>query len=209
MESCVEINSTYENINKITNYQYMWDKKLKEETKNFLISKCNKEKKDYKEMFALSQRKKAIVYSPTMDNKNFMKNRLKKLKEKSIELDFINNYNKSINQNKSNEKMVKNFKNQISLGTNWLASKSKKEIIEKKDEKEEKKEKEIKENTSTIKATKTLETKCTLKKKKKNLELKIISDNLKQSSQNLNQPDIFYAGLFTQLISKGDPDKKE
>jgi len=209
MESCVEINSTYENINKITNYQYMWDKKLKEETKNFLISKCNKEKKDYKEMFALSPRKKAIVYSPTMDNKNFMKNRLKKLKEKSIELDFINNYNKSINQNKSNEKMVKNFKNQISLGTNWLASKSKKEIIEKKDEKEEKKEKEIKENTSTIKATKTLETKCTLKKKKKNLELKIISDNLKQSSQNLNQPDIFYAGLFTQLISKGDPDKKE
>ena len=117
--------------------------------------------------------------------------------------------------------MVKNFKNQIFLGTNWLASKSKKEEIQIKEEKEEKKEeeekkekkekkeKEVKENTSKIKFTKTLDTKSTLKKKKKNLELRIISDNLKQSSQNLNQPDIFYAGLFTQLISKGDPGKNE
>ena len=221
LESCVEIKSIYENINKITNYQYMHDKNLMEETKIFLINKCKKEKKDYKDIFALSPRKKRIVYSPSMDNKNFMKNRLKKLKEKSIELYYINNFNKSINQNKSNEKMVKNFKNQISLGTNWLASKSKKEEIQIKEEKEEKKEeeekkekkekkeKEVKENTSKIKFTKTLDTKSTLKKKKKNLELRIISDNLKQSSQNLNQPDIFYAGLFTQLISKGDPGKNE
>ena len=211
-ESCVEIASIYENINQITNYQYMRDQKLKEETKAFLINKCKKEKKDYKEMFALSPRKKRIVHSPSMDNKNFMKNRLAKLKEKSIELDYINNFNKSINQNKSNEKMVKKLKNQISLGPNCFASKSKKEIKEKSEEKEENEEneeKEIKENVTKIKYTKTLETKGTLKKKKKNLELRIISDNLKKSSQNLNQPDIFYAGLFTQLISKGDPGKNE
>ena len=211
-ESCVEIASIYENINQITNYQYMRDQKLKEETKAFLINKCKKEKKDYKEMFTLSPRKKRIVHSPSMDNKNFMKNRLAKLKEKSIELDYINNFNKSINQNKSNEKMVKKLKNQISLGPNCFASKSKKEIKEKSEEKEENEEneeKEIKENVTKIKYTKTLETKGTLKKKKKNLELRIISDNLKKSSQNLNQPDIFYAGLFTQLISKGDPGKNE
>ena len=38
------------------------------------------------------------------------------------------------------------------------------------------------------------------KKKKKKSELDIISSNIQKSSQNLNQPDIFYAGLFNQLI---------
>ena len=47
--------------------------------------------------------------------------------------------------------------------------------------------KKIPENTST-------------KKRKKNNELDIIQNNIKQSSQNLYQPDVFYAGLFSQLI---------
>ena len=38
------------------------------------------------------------------------------------------------------------------------------------------------------------------RKKKKKSELDIISSNIQKSSQNLNQPDIFYAGLFNQLI---------
>ena len=138
-----------------------------------------------------------------MDNKN---NRFKNFKEKCIELDYLHNFNKSINKNRSNEKMVKNFKNQLSLGTHLLTSKFKKEEIQKKEENEESEEKE---EESNIKQTKTSDTKGTLKKKKKNLELKIISENLKQSSQNLNQPDIFYAGLFTQLIFKGDPSQNE
>ena len=210
LESSFEINSIYENINKITNYRYIKDKNLMEETKIFLINKCQKEKDDYKVVSAISPRSKRILHSPSMDNKNFMKNRMKKLNEKSIELDYIHNFNKSINKNRSNEKMVKNFKSQLSLGTNWFASKKKKEEIKKKLEKEEKEEKEEKDTSSIINQSKTVDTKGTLKKKKKNnLELKIISDNLKQSSQNLNQPDIFYAGLFTQLIFKGDPGKSE
>ena len=41
------------------------------------------------------------------------------------------------------------------------------------------------------------------KRKKKNNELDIIQFNIQKSSQNLNQPDAFYAGLFSQLIFKG------
>ena len=41
------------------------------------------------------------------------------------------------------------------------------------------------------------------KKKKKKNELDIITLNIQKSSQNLNQPDIFYAGLFSQLLFKG------
>ena len=40
------------------------------------------------------------------------------------------------------------------------------------------------------------------KKKKKKKELDIISVNIQKSSQNLNQPDVFYAGLFSKLIFK-------
>ena len=155
-------------------------------------------------LIVFHQKKKRIAHSPSMDYKNLMKNRLKNLKEKCIELDYIHNFNKSINKNRSNEKMVKNFKNQLSLGATWLTPKNKKLEIKKKEENEENEEKE---DESNIKQTIASETKGSLKKKKKNLELKIISDNLKQSSQNLNQPDIFYAGLFTQLIFKGDPGK--
>ena len=41
-----------------------------------------------------------------------------------------------------------------------------------------------------------------MEQEKKN-ELDIISLNIQKSSQNLNQPDIFYAGLFSQLLFKG------
>ena len=45
-----------------------------------------------------------------------------------------------------------------------------------------------------------------IKKEKKN-ELIIIASNIQKSSQNLNQLDIFYAGLFSRLITIGSPKK--
>ena len=40
------------------------------------------------------------------------------------------------------------------------------------------------------------------KKKKKLKELDIISSNILKSSQNLNNPQAFYAGLFSQIMFK-------
>ena len=37
----------------------------------------------------------------------------------------------------------------------------------------------------------------------------IITSNIKISSQNLNQPDLFYAGLLNNLITKKYPNFKE
>ena len=47
------------------------------------------------------------------------------------------------------------------------------------------------------------------KRKKKLKELDIITSNIQKTSQNLNQPSEFYAGLFSNLISKDYPKLKE
>ena len=39
--------------------------------------------------------------------------------------------------------------------------------------------------------------------------MEIISTNIQKSSQNLNHPEIFYAGLFNNLITKNYPHMKE
>ena len=48
-----------------------------------------------------------------------------------------------------------------------------------------------------------------IKKKHKMKELDIISSNIQNTSKNLNQPDVFYAGLFNNLIIKDYPQLKE
>ena len=48
-----------------------------------------------------------------------------------------------------------------------------------------------------------------IKKKHKMKELDIISSNIQNTSKNLNQPDVFYAGLFNNLIIKNYPQLKE
>ena len=39
--------------------------------------------------------------------------------------------------------------------------------------------------------------------------MEIISSNIQKSSQNLNHPELFYAGLFNNLITKNYPHMKE
>ena len=207
-ENSIEIDSSYENINKITNYKYISDKKLEEQTKTFLINKC----------------KKPVVHFANIDNKkNIIKNfepinvqntnnnkempirasydnisKISKYSKSNLEemehfkKGFIKNFTKSINQNQSNLKFIREFKNRLSLGGNCFTSKDLIKI-EKKDESQKKKNEENSPKNNKNKNNK--------KKKKKN-ELEIITTNLQKSSQNLNQPDIFYAGLFSKLITK-------
>ena len=47
------------------------------------------------------------------------------------------------------------------------------------------------------------------KKKRKIKEMEIISSNIQKTSQNLNQPELFYAGLFNNLITNNYPHMKE
>ena len=91
---------------------------------------------------------------------------------------------------------MKSFKRKISIGSNFFTTRTKNEDINKKYYLDISPKKYNEANKSRN------------KKKKKKKDLDIISLNLKKTSQNLNQPDIFYAGLFSELIFKDNPEKK-
>ena len=125
----------------------------------------------------------------------------------SLKYNYMNTLNKSINENQVKEKFVNDFKYQLSLGANYFNNKTLKKTNEQKQIQINKDENETKNNSEINKPIE--KNKTIHKKKKKQNELEIISFNLKKSSQNLNQPDVFYAGLFSHLISKGGPEHKE
>ena len=52
------------------------------------------------------------------------------------------------------------------------------------------------------KCGKSIDNNNSIKRRKKLKELDIISSNMEKTSQNLNQPVQFYAGLFNNIISK-------
>ena len=92
---------------------------------------------------------------------------------------------------------METFKKKLSLGRNILTSRDK-------NGKNPENKNEIKNNIENMPEKPIDDNKNSNKKKKKHKDLEIISINLKKSTQNLNQPDVFYAGLFRQLITKGD-----
>ena len=203
-ESNIEIKSSYENINKITDYKYIVDDKLKEETKNFLINKCKKfinykiniNKAIEKVDNGITKNRKGIYRSSVDNISSIISDSIIK-KPENIKIGFINNIKKSIIEDETNEKIIKSFRNQISLGSKAISLKNIKEENQE-NEKHKKNIPSLKSNDNNNNSS---------KKKKKKKDLDIISFNLKKSSQNLNQPDIFYAGLFSELITKGGPDE--
>ena len=247
-ESTLEIDSSYENINKISNNQYISNNFLRDITKEFIKSKINNSNNDDKHEKSIhfnstlkkAKRKSSVSNeedaSLTFDkifNKKNKNNRSRSLVLSNLSSNKSNNIIK--NKNKSNRMMaqqffqskvatneinqVETFKNKIKhfdlsvsnlkqpkhdssqhSMTNdeksFLGRRKSQTYIE---EEEEEKESINKKKRNNDKKGLGMNAK---KKKKKN-ELDIITLNIQKSSQNLNQPDIFYAGLFSQLLFKG------
>ena len=210
-ENNIEINSSYENINKITNYKYISDNKLKQETKIFLINKCLKpiEKKEniikrFEPINRHDQSSKEMQIRASYDNISKYSKYSKSKEMETFKMGVVNNFNKSIHRIQTNEKFVKKFKNQLSLGTNFFNTM---ELPKEEKKKENNKKIAVENNQKQNENENKNENKNHKKKKKKN-ELALITKNMLKSSQNLNQPDVFYAGLFSQLITKGSPGGK-
>ena len=234
--STLEINSTYENINCITNNRYASNGDLQKKTKIFLLEECNLNNKRaiYKKLSSnlnnikkKSKKKTPLDYmnmaSDIYDRNSFLRNSIQKTrssssikhifnyqKQKYIENSNINKFSKEDLTNKLGDKKMsssislglkKNIHDMDNSHNNFNVLKdmnplnmNKSIILE-----------ENQENSNNISQTsvenKTIDINDN-KKSKKRKEMDIISLNIQKSSQNLNEPELFYADLFSQLIIK-------
>ena len=222
----MEIDSSYENINEISNNKYINDYDLRDMTKKYIIKKSKFQNKSINSISGKNKRRSSFDYENhntylkkkiLLDKKISSKNAKGVLSKISFKKNNINNLmdkfltNIQYNSNNHADSFIKKvrklqpFKSNIkhSRRQSVIINPSNQEIIlldrKKSNTSEDKKDfnpkkyeifnKKIPENNST-------------KKRKKNNELDIIQFNINKSSQNLNQPDAFYAGLFSQLILK-------
>ena len=200
-ESTLDINSSYENINSLTNYNYISDEELRRKTKKFLLGECginiNISEKNIKKI------------------SNFEQNRSKKSHSSNALSSLLSSTNDKIGRNNKNVSSLQSFqtlknrfnKSKMSIikGTSFLhkmnstlvgsESKSNKNIYKYRNSgggiKEKEKEKDK------------------IKKHKRKKEMFMISNNIKQNSKNLNNPDMFYAGLFNNIMEKQKKNKKK
>ena len=170
------INSIYENINQISNFEYNKDSNLRESTKEFILERINKKKEDnfeipktikYKNKFASSKCNIKIKkrFNQTINIKPVLSNRL---------LEHLN---------------IKNEKSDKKINTIGRKSEDKKflSLIH------NKKRKTYFKNFESIDKEK-------IKSSKMNYN-KLISKNIEKNQKNLNNPEEYFKGFFNEIIS--------
>ena len=227
--SSFTLNSSYENINTISNYKYNSDTQLREKTKKFILEQINPEKKDEK-----------ITYSKTIKNNN--KTTMIKTNIKPVNKKFLRKTSEAITSSR------KNFNKTVSINSNQVIKHSFCEadsnIRSRLDEDEEELKDKVGEDNDNNdfltnihgKNRKSLKTrirkhisvnekdntfynkihrKKTMRKKHigsqgefsdggtKNVKMnynQIISNNIQKNQQNLNNPEEYFEGFFNNII---------
>jgi hypothetical protein len=234
--STLTINSSYENINEITAHRYINNNELRMETRHFLLEKCNINKSEKSAHIYKNKNFYGKFLNVRNYSKKASKNL--SLYSSSIHHNNINRLNSRNNiDNEIIRKTVTNeFKNKLSYETlndfRKLLSKSEKSNANPPGLPVSKNFVKTLSSNSVVslglmkpKANNTFDSlndidinatrrkikinNNKLKKKQQLKELDIISSNIQKSSQNLNHPDLFYAGLFNDLMFKDFSQLKE
>jgi len=225
-ESTIEIDSCYENINEISNNKYLYDKDLRDMTKKFIIRKSKISNKQVNSISGKNKRRSSFDYENDYNN---MKKKILAIRDKSsknvkgvlskmsIKIKNMNNlrdkFLKTVHYNSNNKadnfiKKVKklqpyesNIKHSRRLLVSLVPSNTEIFLSDRIKSNNLEDEKDFNSKKYEVFSKKNPDYNST-KKRKRNTELDLIQFNIRKSSQNLNQPDAFYAGLFSQLIIK-------
>ena len=177
--STIDINSSYENINQITNYNYISDDDLRKKTKKFLMEECN---------IYLSEKSLEKKASVPKVNKNYNPRK----SGSSNVLNTILKKNKNIS-NERNASLRSSFKN---------SNKFKLKVPELKRDFSLKINSSLGSNKSLYKSNFYKKERDKFKKNKNDKEMVMISNNIKENTENLNNPESFYTGLFHNILEK-------
>ena len=170
------INSIYENINQISNFEYNKDSNLRESTKEFILDKISKKKEDNFEI------------PKTIKNKN-------KFASSKCNIKIKKRFNQTINikpvlSNHLLEHLnIKNEKSDKKINTIGRKSEDKKFLSSI----HNKKRKIFFKNFESIDKDK-------IKSSKMNYN-KLISKNIEKNQKNLNNPEEYFKGFFNEIIS--------
>ena len=225
-ESTIEIDSSYENINEISNNKYLYDNDLRDMTKKFIIKKWKISKKQVNSISGKNKRRSSFDYENDYNNmkKKILADRDKSsknvkgvLSKMSLKIKNMNNlrdkFLKTVHYNSNNKadnfiKKVKklqpyesNIKHSRRLLVSLVPSNTEIFLSDRIKSNNLEDEKDFNSKKYEVFSKKNPDYNST-KKRKRNTELDLIQFNIRKSSQNLNQPDAFYAGLFSQLIIK-------
>ena len=228
--STFTINSSYENINEITSHKYINNNELRMETRHFLLEKCNtnnieKSGQIYKNKnfdnkylnirnYSKDATKKLGIYNSSVRNNNNIKrlNSRNFIDNQIIRKTCTNQFN-----NKLSYETLNNFQNLLNKSEQKINTKKVAKAISSNSlvslrllgPKIDKSFDSVNDFEISDIKRKTKLNNNKFRKKQQLKELDIISSNIEKSSQNLNQPDLFYAGLFNDLMIKDYPQLKD
>jgi hypothetical protein len=199
----LQLKSSYENINKISNNKYINDISLQSKTKQFIIKECSED---------ISSKNDLIFHhSPTLNQgMKFHNEKLNTIKsnfgdkindEKALK---YNNSLKKFKTNKSNASIIDN----VQFGN----YKRRRSVVVVSNNKLDKKFNIIKPQRYSLKLRKSMDLppkkfkrKLSKKKLKKvNKNLKSITQNIENTNNAINNPNEFYMNFFNKIIQKGN-----
>ena len=201
-ENSFLLNSSYDNINSISDNKYISDKSLQSKTKDFIINECFKSKTQIKSNMFLNVPKSSEAI-PFLNNKN-IKNKDYRYSDGELSSNKVMSNIKRIETRKSDTSKLKNiwfnntlkYESKKSLSTNKLT--------------------EIKNSFSkNIKMKNTIDSPCKIKrkipKKNQNLnkKLNVISKNIQNTNEAINNPNEFYVNFFNDIIRRSGYGEQE
>ena len=217
-EKSFQLNSSYDNINKISNNKYINDINLQSKIKQVLIRECLNGK--------LIKKKSTFLQIPKFSNIQCLtpKNSSKKNGSISSDVDLVNfshfqprvsnmtNMTQiSINENRVNTSMNSKLSRKASIEAYRNGSKRNRKFLNSSNKLFDLRKDKIKNNNDS-KTTKTpiLESRRSknknIKSKKKpekiSKQLSIISKNIENTSKNINNPGEFYMNFFNNIIAQ-------
>ncbi len=197
-ENSIHLNSSYENINKISNYKYINNFILQNKTKEFIVDECEKNVSSIKKNNLVGRRHNSLInfHSIQLYGDKFNNNKInKKMSDKFF-------YNSNINSSKSIKKILKR-KHQFEYNSN-----SKSEITSPIINQKRKVPKVVSfNNISNYTFIKTFSPVRNKKKiiNRKSLigkKLNVISKNIQNAKEAINNPNEFYMNFFSNILKR-------
>jgi len=221
-EKSFQLNSSYDNINKISNNKYINDINLQTKIKQVLIRECMDRK--------ILKKKSTFLQIPKFSN--FQNSSTPKNSKKNVsissDLDLVNlsNYQPqilsnrtqiTINENRINTSMNSKL-NRRSVEGYRTDSKRRREVLNSSNKLYDLRRDKIKNiyepkkiKTPILEPRRSKNKNIKVKKKPEriNKQLSIISKNIENTSKNINNPGEFYMNLFNNIIAKESKSMRE